>query len=714
MKKAFIILTALIFISAGIAFTAKSKESKKMLYKVKNRVDVQELFPTTAEQISEIAQNYIQEAQASLDNLIAIDDADRTYANTIRVLDEIGAFSNLAVFSGIAEVLQYTSPEESIRVAAHDAQIKIQEFVVDSLSNNVALYNAIKSYAENQKDTEKLTPQECYFLEKTMEDFKRNGLDLPADKLEQVKALKKELGALQLDFEANIAKDNRSITVKQEGLAGLSEEFINSLKKSEDGSYILGVDYPTFFTVMENCSIESTRKMLDYAFENRGYPVNESVLSKVIEKRDKLAQLLGFASFAEYDLGDQMVQSVERAEQFIYPLLEKAHIKEKQEFDELLTDLPADVHLTKDNKLKSWDFAYVKNQYKKKHYNIDEEKISEYFPMERTVKGLFDVYEKFLTLTLKEVPSSGYWHEDVKLIETYDAKSNQLLGYLLLDLYPRPNKFTHACHAGIIPSIYVGDHMVPGVSVVIANFPKSTATKPSLLKRKDVSTFFHEFGHALHALLGRTHVASLSGTSVKRDFVELPSQMLEEWLFDKEILQKVSGHYKTNESLPDDVIDRIITLKNFGAGKFLQGQLFYSLLALNLFKEGANKNVGQIFKDLYVQSQKNVEYDPENHMYASFGHLMGYGAKYYGYMWSKVFALDMFDTIKKHGLLNPEIGQKYVSCVIGKGGSEDPNNLLRDFLGREPNQDAFLRDMGLQIENAPQITAQALNPGMSV
>lgn len=708
MKQAFIFLTALIFISAGIAFCAKSKEMKKMLYDVRNSNDVREVFPTSAHEIEAMAENYIKDAQRVIDAIIAIPNDKRTFSNTLKELDTLEALSDLAIFGGIAEVIQYTHPDESMRNAAHDAMIKIQGFSVDAMANNVALYNAIKSYAENQAKTENLSAQERYYLEKTMEDFKRNGLDLPADKLDEVKKIKKELAALQLDFEANIAKDNSNIKVTRDELAGLSDEFINSLKKTEDGLFILGVDYPTFFNVMENCTVESTRKSLDHAFENRAYPVNHKILEQVIAKRNQMAQLLGYNSFADYDLGDQMVKTVDRAENFIFSLMEKAQVKEKQEFEELLTDLPEGVTLTRDGKLKSWDAAYVKNHFKKKHYNVDEQVISEYFPMEKTVKGLFDVYEKLLSLRLKEVPASGFWHEDVKLIEVYDANSNESFGYLLLDLYPRPNKFSHACHAGIIPSTYADNKIVPGLSVVIANFPKSTAQTPSLLKRKDVSTFFHEFGHALHARLGRTHIAALSGTSVKRDFVELPSQMLEEWLNDKEILQKVSGHYKTGAPLSDDMIDKIIAVKNFGSGKFLQVQLFYSQLALDLFKEGSQKNIDQLFKDLYLQSNKSVAFDAENHMYASFGHLMGYGAKYYGYMWSKVFALDLFDTIKKHGLLNPEIGQKYVHDVIGKGGSEDPNDLLKAFLGREPNQDAFLRDMGLVHQEVVDFGMQEL------
>jgi thimet oligopeptidase len=216
-----------------------------------------------------------------------------------------------------------------------------------------------------------------------------------------------------------------------------------------------------------------------------------------------------------------------------------------------------------------------------------------------------------------------------------------------------------------------------------------------LLKRSDVSTFFHEFGHALHGLLGRTAIASMSGTSVKRDFVELPSQMLEEWLNDKEILQHISEHYVTGTSLPDELIETILTIKNINSGMFIQRQVYLSLLSLAYFDAGQHKDVEAVMKALYKKMRRYTWYDESDHQFASFGHLTGYAAKYYGYMWSRVFALDLFDTIKQHGLLDPEIGQRYVSTVLSKGGSKDPNELLQDFLGRAPNQEAFIRDLGL-------------------
>jgi thimet oligopeptidase len=376
-------------------------------------------------------------------------------------------------------------------------------------------------------------------------------------------------------------------------------------------------------------------------------------------------------------------------------LVRRSSIKEDAEFREMTAELPESVTLTADGKLKPWDVAYVTTQYKKKQFNLDERVVAEYFSMEQTVQRLLNIYEKFMDLSFTVKSAENLWHEDVKIIEAYDASTQKMLGYLLLDLHPRPNKYTHACHGNVVPSIRFSNGSEPlMVSVVIANFPKSSGTKPSLLKREDVRTFFHEFGHALHGLLGRTPTASFSGTRVKTDFVEMPSQMLEEWLWERDVLKQVSAHYVTGEPLSDALIESILASKHSSTGAFVQRQAFLALISLNYYKAGADKDVDAIMRELSLRTRPNVAYDDATHKYASFGHLTGYGAKYYGYMWSKVFGLDLFDTIKKHGM-GPEIGKRYVDEVLKKGGTKDPMDLLIAFLGREPQQDAFFKDLGL-------------------
>ena len=618
-------------------FNDYSDQRVRLATHIKTPGDVKKLFSLTVEDIQTKTADYLKEAQQAIDELIKIKAEDRTLENTVRAFDTIVATSNFAIFYPILYSLKQVSPDESIRNAAYESIVRMDEFSVDHISNNVQLYKAFQEYVDGNAHTEHLTVDQQYFLDKIMADFKRSGLELPANKREHVAKLSKELAQLSQDFSANIANDASTITVSEVDLKGLEPSFVQSLKRTDAGLYILGVDAPTYNNVIENCAVESTRKALWQAFNNRAYPTNHGILSEIIAKRDELAKLVGFESYAHLDLDNQMVSNPERAQQFLTDLLTKASAKEQQEFDLLIADLPDTVSLTAEGKINPWNFAYSKALYKKKHHALDERVIAQYFPMEKTIEGLLDIYRQFLSVDFKQLAADGFWHEDVRLIEvlTHDGRC---LGYLALDLYPRANKYSHACHITITPAMQ--GSTAPCVGLVIANFPKPTADVPSLLLRSDVKTFFHEFGHALHALFGKTEFASLSGTSTKLDFVELPSQMLEEWLYDAEILKNLSSHYQTGEHLSDELIATIQQAKNLDSGTFVQTQILYAFLSLELFKAGADKDVQAILKNLSTQIRKNLVFNDANHFYAAFGHLTGYGARYYGYLWSKVFALD--------------------------------------------------------------------------
>ncbi len=699
-----IIMVGLLSVHLGFCSKKGPMKRSDLAYQTRTAQDIIDLWDWRPDEITGWTKKYIDSAQESIDQILQIPDDQRSFLNTVQTFDTIGALSDFTVAANIFETLELSSPDEAIRNAAHKAVLAMKAFWIEAVSTNKALYQALKVYAEGNAAEEKLSQTEHYFLSETIKDLERAGLNLPDDQLVLVKKVKKELIALTQNFERNIAQDKSHITVDIDDLKGLDENFIKNLKRADDGAYILGVDYPTIFNVIENCAVEDTRKRLSNAFANRAYPANEVILKEVIAKRDELAKLLGFASYADLDLDNQMVKNPGRAYDFIRDLVNRIEKKVGQELDQWVAELPASVVLTADGKIKPWDFQYLKTTYKKKHFAIDEREIAKYFPMEKTIEGLLDVYRQFLSIDFEEVPVSGLWHDDVKMVKVYTKDRAQLLGYLLLDLYPRPNKFSHAAHFSVIPAGFQDNNQRRvAMSVVLANFPKPTSDRPSLLMRSDVNTFFHEFGHALHALLGATEQASVAGTSVKKDFVELPSQMLEEWLWDKEILQKVSSHYQTGKSLSDELIEKILQLKHFDSGNWLQRQASLAMLSLDYFAQGAHKDPFAILQKLQEQYQSRIMFNPDNHMYAAFGHLAGYGAKYYGYLWSKVFALDLFAEIKKHGLLNPQIGAKYIREVIGKGGSQDPNELLRNFLGREPNNDAFLKDIGLaKIQVLPQ------------
>ncbi len=665
--------------------------------KVTTADDVIKYFPKTEKEVAEYGAHAIARAQQDLDKVLMCAPEKRTFDNTARAIDIIiGQFSSI---KDTMFVLEMVSPIEAIRKACHKEVLKLNAFAVDTFASK-KVYQAFKDYAHGNAVHEKLNDEQRYFIDETMRDFKRQGLSLPDDQYEEIQKIRKELTALLMTFEENIATDKSMIKVTLNDLAGCDDHFVRSLECDTTGHCVIGCDYPTYYEVMENCSVEETRKRLYMAFGNRAYPANMEVLNAIIAKRDTLAQKLGFESYAALDLDSVMAKTPQRAEQFIYELATRAHIKMDQELAIFKKNLPEGVSLDEQGRFKPWDLAYVKNNYKKKHFNIDQHRIAEYFPVEQTLQGVFDIYQRFLNLKFTLLKPSWSWNDEVRLIEVRQKHDNRLRGYVFIDLYPRADKYSHACHCGMLQTskTYKQDGSIeysPSAAIVIANFPRGTKERPALLKHLDVETFFHEFGHAMHFVLGSTEMISFAGTAVKTDFVEVPSQIFEEWMFDKQLLMGLSKHYKTGEPLPENLINTMIELKKFDSGWFVVRQCMLSLVSLEFYKQGATKDTSAITRMLAEKLTPEVRFVPDVHMQASFGHLTEYGAKYYSYMWAKVYALDLFYVLKDQGLVNPQAGKVFVDKILAKGGSVDPNLLLHDYLGREPNQDAFFKDLGI-------------------
>ena len=650
------------------------------------------IFPHTSAQMFTLVATVKEETEAALAAIIAVPSQERTFKNTAQAMDLMKA--GLEKASALLYTCQMVYPDKELRELAQRLVLDLSAYSIEKLSFNMPLYEAFKGYAQSNAYHEQLNDEQLFFISEALKDFKRSGYELEPEKQHILKELQKELVEISQEFDINIAKDVRSIAVTRDELPGLSDEQIVPYFDQETGKYVLKTDYPTVDLILQNCALENTRKALWLEFNNRAYPENMELLKKVIVLRDKIAQLLGYPSYTHYNLDDSMAQSPERVRSFLQELESRASIKAEQEIAQLTSDLPAGVVLNDKDQLKPWDVGYVKHYYKKNHLALDERAIAEYFPLEKTINLLLGLYEDFLGLRFEQLPATHLWNPDVKLIKA--TSDGQLLGYLFLDLYPRDNKYTHACNLSIINGLRDAAGMIttPVVTVVITNFPKPTGDKPALLLRNDVNTFFHEFGHAVHALCGITQMYGFSGTNVKRDFVELPSQMLEQWLWQPYVLKQVSGHYKTGLGLSDDLIDAMLKTKNFDTGILLNRQLVFANQSLESFNEDTSKDAKQLYQRLWERLLPYQEYSPDDNHTASFGHLTGYGAQYYGYLWSKVFALDLFEYIKKH-TISPEIGARYRDMVIGKGGSKDPLELLRDFLGREPTSDAFFKDMGI-------------------
>lgn len=692
MKKMNLLCSILFFVTLTCYTLFCHKRDTTMKAYTKDLPSIIASFPASKDAIEKQKTAAMQRAEQDIAAIIAVPASNRTFENTFGAYDK--ACAHFGITSARFELLHYVSPDKEVREAAEAAGIALSAFAIEKMRFNTALYAALKEYAQDKALQEEITADQRYFIAETLKGFKRSGLELPLEKQQEVKTIKKKLSELSVEFSKNIAEDASFITATKDELQGLEDDCIANLPKIDEGTYKLGTDYPTYSAVMQFCSVAQTRKKMYEVFVNRAYPKNKQVLENIIAHRDALAHLLGYASYAELNLEEEMVKTPERAQEFLEALVPKAQEKEREEFMLRIQDLPLSVELS-NGKMFPWDGAFAAAYHKKKYYNLDERLVSEYFPMDSTIAGLLDVYKSFFALDMVHERVAGAWHEDVTLIKLYSKVDQELLGYIFLDLHPRPNKFSHACHITIVPATRNEDGCKnPSVAVVIANFPKPQKDKPALLKRSDVNTFFHEFGHAIHALMGSTAITSFAGTSVKTDFVEMPSQMLEYWLFDRDILKMIGRHYITGEPLPDAMIDTIIQLKNFGEGAAVTRQLALAQLSLHIFGSGADKDLDALMRKIWGKTVLYSVYDDQGHFYSSFGHLTDYGARYYGYMWSKVFAADLFYAIKPHGLLNPEVGVRYAQTILAPGGSIEPDELIKNFLGREPNQEAFLKDLG--------------------
>ena len=674
--------------------------SRRIFADVRAAATCAALFPRTVEGIQQIVADAKSRALGSLEQIYS-PAGPRTFSNTAAASDLAAA--EVGVSSSILSVVKNVSPDKLLRDEANKQIVDLQAFVIDQFSSNKRLYAAVKEYCATDEWTGgKITGERQYWLSEELKDFKRRGFDLPEDEFAQVVALQKELSALSTAFSTNVAEDKSEVRVKEAELQGVPEGIVKGLKHAEDGSLILKMDYPTYFGVMKNCEVASTRQAMNNAFDNRSFPANLDVLKQVVAKRHRLATMLGYPSYAHFDLESKMAKTPETAQKFVDDLIPRLQQKWAQEKAVIVRSLHPSVVLTANGDIPSYDIAFCINNVKKTELNVSESLIQEYFPLGSTVQALFSIYEKFFDITfVKHENGVALWHQDASTLEVTCNKTHQLLGFIVLDLFPREGKFSHACCHSVVPPLAQEDGTFsPALSVVLANFPAPTPENPALFLHDDVETFFHEFGHAIHGLMGRTAMATFAGTRVKRDFVELPSQMLEEWLWEPEILQIVTKHYKTGEPLPNQLIEAKVASKNAFSGRDSLRQLQFATYSLGIyglpFAAGSDLDTTSLFRSIQPKIMAGIAYSETSHFECAFGHLMGYAATYYGYMWSEVFAQDVFQYIKdRDGLLSAELGRRYVDCIIGVGGGKDPNEMLANFLGRAPNADAFLKKLGV-------------------
>lgn len=685
------------FLAARVVPLVVEKEKSYMkrdsqgYVKIENVQDVCAVYPKTVEEISARSE-YAQKQAAALIQGILTCPQDRLSKDTVLgVYDRIVSY--VQVERCVLELVKMAYADDALRQEAEKQYVILQNFFMEQVESNQALYEVFKTYAQNVAPQESLSPEETRLLKTIMDDFTRAGLALSETDRLRVLELRKRCSELESTFQRLVSEDDSKLILSKEQLAGIDEAFLASLPKEGD-LYVLAMNYPVQSMVMSYCTNQETRKAYYKLFANRAYPANVPVLEELIAKRNEFAQLLGFESYAQYDVANQMVKTPEHAWEFENNLLPRALEKSQQEFAQLTEHLPEGIQLTADGKLERWNSGYVSTHFKKKKYSIDEHAFAEYFPMQSTIAGLISIYEQFFSVKIEQVAATGMWHEDVELLQVSKKDTGQVCGYVFLDMFPREKKYGHAAQFDGVRSLKRNGQLYPCVVTLVCNFTKPLGEKPSLLQYDEVNTFFHEFGHAMHSVLGATQYLCQAGTSTEVDFVELPSQMLENWMEEAEMLKMISSHYQTGEPLPDDFIEKRLELLKYGTGMHVARQIGLGMMSLSFFGPEGKKDLDALCEQYGKLCAPYLTYDIDTHWYCSFGHLVGYGARYYGYLWSLALGCDVFETIKEQGLLNPEVGKKYVEAILGRGGSQDANEMLKNFLGREPKYDAFYKKMG--------------------
>lgn len=611
----------------------------------------------------------------------------RTFASTIAPIDKF--YHRFRTEISQADFYMNVHPSNYLREVARAYYQEADRYGI-LLAQDEAIYAMVREAAENDKN---LGPEEAMIVKTMLDDYRMAGMDKSAEVRAKIRKLKEQLSELETEFSQNIATAQDPTPVTKADLVGMDDRFLEQLTKKGEG-YEIPLYHSVVAKLMQHCANENLRKTVFLKFKNVAKEKNRAILKRVQGLRYELAGLLGFPTHDHAQLSQRMAQDPERVLAFLGDLKQSLlplGAKEKEQ----LTALKRET--TKDPKAEvyAWDFAFYSNLLEEKTFNIDSHRFPEYFQLERVINdGLFAVYQTIFSLQFKKVDQPTY-HPDVMAYEVYS--DGKVIGSFLMDLFPRPNKYNHAAEFSHVARRIGEDGAITlPKAAIVCNFTKPTEKEPSLLQPGEVTTFFHEFGHLMHELLSETRYASLSGTNVKHDFVEAPSQTLERWPMDDAVLNKFAKHYKTGEPIPANYIQYMK-----GSSKFLAGlknlyQILYATYDLTTHGAPPFMDSTELWEKLAGEITYGLAYAKGTSPEASFGHLMGYDAGYYGYLWSEMMAADIFSTFKEKGTMNVEQGMRLRKGILAKGGSVDPNVLMREFLGREPSNKAFLKEIGVQ------------------
>lgn len=637
---------------------------------------------TTPESVSAVVADAIATGE-SLVSAVVAPTTTRTWDNTMDPLNRMGAVMVRAYGKG--PFMGRAHPDKAVRESAQAGEEALSKWQSDLVFRR-DLYEAVEAYAATA-EAAGLTGERHRLLEFVRRDLRRAGHGLSEEQRSEVQRLRTRLVELEVAFARNIDEFQDGMDLTREQLRGVPDDVIDRLAPGEKPeTFRVSLDYPDYYPFMDYAEDRELRRAMQFKFYNKAVAENRPLLEEALRLRHRIAGIFGMPSWAHYAMELKMAKNPEAVERLYDGVVPGLTSKGRDELADMAAALGS-------SDLRPWDHRFLHTKIRKERFGVDPQAVAAYFPLQQVLDGMFAITGEVFGLQYRRRDHINAWHADVVAYDILDGVSGKELATFYMDLFPREGKFGHAAAFDLQPAHASPEGYVLPMTAILANFTKPTATAPSLLRHDEVTTLFHEFGHVLHNSLGHTELTRFSGYNTEWDFVEAPSQIMEHWCWNADVLRRFARHHETGEPIPDDLVEQLVAARDLHIALAMLRQVSFGKLDMEFHGPGETKDL-----DAITRETSEIAGFPfhENTFYpASFGHLFGYDAGYYGYLWAKVYGDDMFSRFESEGVLSPKVGADYRAKVLGPGGSLDPMDMLRDFLGREPNQQAFLRLLGI-------------------
>jgi thimet oligopeptidase len=650
----------------------------------------------TAESVASETDAAIARADALVDAAAASVDAP-TFDDTLRTLELAAAA--VADAYGRGAFMAQVHPEAAVRDAGQEAEERINKWRV-ALAFREDVYRAVRAYAATD-DAQQLTGERTRLLEHWLRDFRRAGQELEPEQRAELERLRNRLVEIEIAFQRNVNEYEDWIEVTRDQLAGLPDDFVERLRAGETpGTYRVSLDYPELNPFLEQARDRSLRETLSRKSWNQAVEANRVLLTEALELRQRVAELLGHPTWAHHAMEVKMAGGPERVQAFydeLVPSLKAAAEREMAEMGRLLEQDG------EQGSVQAWDWLYYDTRQSREQYGVDQNEVSEYLPLDGVLDGMFAITGDVFGLDYRRVDDAKAWHPSVQLYEIHDRDSGELLAHFYADLFPREGKYGHAAAFPLV----IGRRQADGsyakpVTAIVANFTPPSGDRPALLRHGqhgEVETLFHEFGHVLHMSLTKAEFVRFSGAETEWDFVEAPSQIMEHWVWEPEVMQRFARHYRTGEPLPEELARKMAESRYLNVGIRATRQVWLGSMDLALHTSTTVPDMDRVMRDAFTVT--GIAYPEDTFYLSGFAHLVGgYDAGYYGYLWAEVIGDDMFGRFASEGILSPEVGRAYRRAVLEPNGSRPADEILLEFLGRPPSNETYLRMRGMASEGS--------------